>query len=551
MDSDANTEIAAHLLAFAEQTKDFVGVTDPWGRVLYLNPAARKRLGLAEDAADLTTADLFPEEAFAIYYDLARPELLRSGAWTGEYPVKIAGDDRATMRVSITARLGPGGEINECVLYGHEIAPADAAAGDVDDVDETTGLLRRSAFDERARRVLAAATRSGESCALVLATIGDAGTEHEAFPALTAQTVMRALAGRMIRFARTIDGAGRFGESQLGLLVRGVSTQSEALRIGRLLHASLIDPPVTTPGEEIAPSVRFGVGFAPPGTDLSDLIEAASAITWNEPATIESQPVMSPAGSERIDAVTLDEFRIAMSQGDVRPYAQPVIDMVSGVVVGYQGLARWHHRRMGPLDAASFTDMIAETTLANQLDLFIARETAAVLTLRTRDAPLSLYVPASRRLVADVRTEQYLSEIVDAFSLGMHQVHLQLAPDLVADAASPLRDALAALRDAQVALVVTDVERSVDAEHCLALDVAELHLSPRLTRAAGIEHAAGIESDARRALAEIVRLAHDRSVLITAPGVDDPDQRDALREAGCDRAIGALFGAPEPASSID
>ena len=57
MSEAIDAEVSAQLLLFAEQTADFVGVADPWGRVLYLNPAARKRLGVA-DTTDLTLADV-------------------------------------------------------------------------------------------------------------------------------------------------------------------------------------------------------------------------------------------------------------------------------------------------------------------------------------------------------------------------------------------------------------------------------------------------------------------------------------------------------------
>jgi len=103
LDPGVRAEIAAQLLDFAEQTADFVGVTDPWGRILYLNPAARKRLGVADDAADLTTGDVFPVEAFALYYDVIRPQLLRTGAWRGEIPVKVAGGTAVPMYVSTSA----------------------------------------------------------------------------------------------------------------------------------------------------------------------------------------------------------------------------------------------------------------------------------------------------------------------------------------------------------------------------------------------------------------------------------------------------------------
>src|SRR5512141_3236356 len=106
----------------------------------------------------------------------------------------------------------------------------------------------------------------------------------------------------------------------------------------------------------------------------------------------------------------MDDFRVGLSHGDVRPYAQPVVDLGSGLVVGYRGLARWHHRRLGTIDAAAFIAMIADTPLANEVDLYIARETAAVLALAVRDTPLRLYTPVSKRVVTDIRTEQYLSE---------------------------------------------------------------------------------------------------------------------------------------------
>src|ERR1700693_3457443 len=48
VDSGVGADVAAEFQLFADQTADFVGVADPWGRILYLNPAARKRLGVAD-----------------------------------------------------------------------------------------------------------------------------------------------------------------------------------------------------------------------------------------------------------------------------------------------------------------------------------------------------------------------------------------------------------------------------------------------------------------------------------------------------------------------
>ncbi|HTL86471.1 MAG TPA: sensor domain-containing phosphodiesterase [Acidimicrobiia bacterium] len=542
-----NAEIAAELLEFAEQTADFVGVTDPWGHILYLNPAARKRLGVADDATDLTTGDVFPAEAFTLYYEIIRPQLLRTSVWSGLLPVNVAGGDAVTMYVSISARVGPGGAVNESVMYGHELTPAQRiAAPDGSEVDDATGLLRRSAFDDRARHVLAVASRNGESCALVLATLVDMGDADHAFDPFIAATVVRALAGRIERSARASDVVGRVGERQIGLLIRGVRTAGEAVRLARAVYDSLVDAPVTTPGEEISPSIGCGVGFAPPGGELADLLREAAAIRWHEPPADEpvidrTRRVSAPADAP----FTMDEFRLGMSHGEVRSYAQPVVDLDSEIVIGYRGLARWHHRRLGPIGADAFSELIAETSLANQVELHVIRQTAAVVTLTTRDAPLRLYAPASNRLISDVRTEQYLCEIVDAFSLTTDQIRLQLARTFVNNSNAGVGHALESLRAAQFAFVVTDVFLASDAQHLIESGFDELHLAPGLT------NAAATDLEARRAVTEIVRIAHDHGVLVAAADVGDRSHRDALVEIGCDLASGPVYGEPEPADTID
>ena len=132
-------------------------VSDPWGRILYLNPAAKKRLGVA-DVSGLTLADLFPPEAFAFYYEVVRPELLRMGAWSGEVLVNATGVGAVPMYVSTTVTLGPGGETNGGVVYADELPHIDPGSETGEDVvDAATGVLARQAFADRVGLALAAA----------------------------------------------------------------------------------------------------------------------------------------------------------------------------------------------------------------------------------------------------------------------------------------------------------------------------------------------------------------------------------------------------------
>src|SRR5215471_9337083 len=95
------SEITNGLLSFAERTDDVVGICDQWGRLLYLNPAACKILGVGS-AEGLTTADIFPAESFALFFDVARTDLQQRGSWTGEVVAKVAGSRLVRLSVSAT-----------------------------------------------------------------------------------------------------------------------------------------------------------------------------------------------------------------------------------------------------------------------------------------------------------------------------------------------------------------------------------------------------------------------------------------------------------------
>ncbi len=148
--------VTSRLLAFVEGTSEFVGVVDEQSRVRYLNQAARKYLGVG-DATDLTTADLFPPQTFARYYDEIRPELLRNGVWHGVTAVRGPGDEVVPMAMTIVASTGPGGEVSGLVTQARAIAPEPVLAPDATlTFDELTGLPTRAVVNERIRAALSA-----------------------------------------------------------------------------------------------------------------------------------------------------------------------------------------------------------------------------------------------------------------------------------------------------------------------------------------------------------------------------------------------------------
>ncbi len=81
------TELArAQLVAILEASPDFVGTADTDGRMLYMNHAGRRMLGIspAEDISSLMVSDLYPERERSSLLSEVIPTILRQGSWAGE-----------------------------------------------------------------------------------------------------------------------------------------------------------------------------------------------------------------------------------------------------------------------------------------------------------------------------------------------------------------------------------------------------------------------------------------------------------------------------------
>jgi EAL domain-containing protein (putative c-di-GMP-specific phosphodiesterase class I) len=168
------SEVTDGLLSFAERTNDVVGICDQWGRLLYLNPAACKFLGVGS-AEGLTIVDIFPVESFSLFYDEARPELQQRGFWNGEVVAKAAGSRLVRLSVSATMDLGPAGENRGSVLMGRVLGPVDEHTSDAVDRDAplplrvTHGVAFRTGDDDSGELARAAAPEVGTIAELQVA----------------------------------------------------------------------------------------------------------------------------------------------------------------------------------------------------------------------------------------------------------------------------------------------------------------------------------------------------------------------------------------------
>ena len=112
------------LAAILEHSTDFAGLTDPHGRVRYINPAGRAMLGIGpdEDVATLQVRDFHPDDdAQRLIYEVT-PEVLSKGTWRGE--ATLLTRDGRTIPISqvILAHRTPDGRVSYLSTVARDIS---------------------------------------------------------------------------------------------------------------------------------------------------------------------------------------------------------------------------------------------------------------------------------------------------------------------------------------------------------------------------------------------------------------------------------------------
>jgi diguanylate cyclase (GGDEF)-like protein len=542
MEPEMSEEVATRLLAFIDRTPDLVGVCDELGRLLYLNEAARKHLGVA-DATGLTTADFFAPEAFASYYDEVRPTLVRTGVWTGELPIRAQGGASIPMLFSVVAGVAPGAEVTGLVAYGrplpYAVPDTEAAPTFLHDAAE---LVDRAVVTQWVAASLEHSARSGRRVALVYAEIRGLRTLLERYGDFVADGVIRAVARRMTTTVRMSDIVARIGRNAFIVAFTDVRDVTQALRLTHLLKDTLEHESIWTAAGHMSITLGVGLSVADPGEGAGEAMRRA------EVAEITAKGATRPAvavADKRDDSpiATYESLRVAVMNGDVRTFVRPVVDR-QGRVVAYDAFPRWVSAEGGTLESQALYDLAGRAGVGPAMSLRILREGAAFVMTSPSAHPLGVVAEISEALVRDAYAEQYLWEIADALALPLREISLLIDQRLVVR--HVISDAtLRSLREAGLRLVATNIDERTDLD---ALH-AEYHFVDMRLDDDVLPRALG-DPSTHAQVQRLTTRSHELGIRIHAAGVQTAAEDDIGRALLVDSATGEFYGSAIAAETV-
>jgi diguanylate cyclase (GGDEF)-like protein len=415
--------------------------------------------------------------------------------------------------------------------------------------DTTTGLPNRELLTDRIAHALAASRPDGpEQVGVILLDLDRFKVINESVGHNVGDRLLVSVGQRLTACLRPGDTVARFGGDEFGILLEGVAGVDEAHRIAERIDAEL-RAPFAMGDREWFISASIGISLARGGraTPEEMLREAEIAMVQSKSDPTKRHALFEPSMShqtiERIDLES--DLRRGIERGELRLHYQPLIDMRTDRIVGFEALVRWQHPVRGLIPPLSFVPLAEETGLIMPLGRWVlehaCRQARAWRDARPDAPPVFMSVNLSARQFAQPELVDQVREILADTGLDPATLEIEITESALMDQTEAGIRTLRQLRDIGVRLVLDDFGTGYSSlsylKH-LPLDTIKIDRS----------FVAGMDDDIDRSIIDaVISLAHGLRITTVAEGIETEEQFERLRAMGCDVGQGYLFARPVPA----
>ncbi len=276
-------EESQKLAAIIETSSDFIGISDLEGRVLYVNEAGLRLVGIDSLSAvkgKYIGDFLAPEEAVRLTGGMVS-SIKESGSWVGEFKMIHTASGRP-VPVEMNAFIIRSPETGKPMAFAgisrdiSERKRAELALFELATSDPLTGVYNRRRFFELAGRAFKHALLKSQELSALMIDVDHFKAINDKYGHAVGDQILAKLVTRLRAGLRDSDILGRYGGEEFVVLMPGTDRTS-ALRVaGRLLDEVRRDP-VNTGRKTIPVTVSIGIAVLEEGRDLTtdDLINRA------------------------------------------------------------------------------------------------------------------------------------------------------------------------------------------------------------------------------------------------------------------------------------
>jgi diguanylate cyclase (GGDEF)-like protein/PAS domain S-box-containing protein len=547
-----------------ENAADMIALVDVKGNRLYNSPAYRRILGYS--AAELGETSAFDQIHVDDRFKVL--EAAREARSTGigrklDYRIRHKdGSWRVLESIAGTIRNDQG-EVAKLVIVNRDITDRKRAEQQAEHNsfhDGLTGLPNRRLFLDRLQQLFERAQRNPESqYAVLFVDLDGFKIFNDTLGPTVGDQVIVEMGHRIDAVLRDEDTVSRpqnfftknavlsrMGGDEFTILLEGVTDPSDAMRVAERL-LSVVAEPFLLEDREVRTSASVGIAVsATTHTRAEDLLQDADVAMRRAKALGGSRSeVFDEAMHTRaVTRLKLEgELREAIAQQQFRVHYQPIVQLASKQIVGFEALLRWHHPQQGLISPDQFIAAAEDSGLLFATGHWLIFEVCKQLQMWKNDlsvpTPVPISVNVSAKQLADARFVTELQAAIHETGVEPSRLQLEMTENVAATDPKLTVTVLAHLKHLGVAVVLDDFGTGNSSLSGLRLfPVEALKIDRSLVSGMLVDRGTCDMVEL------IILLGHKLKLKVIAEGIESARHCERLRELGCDFGQGYFFSQP-------
>jgi len=237
------------------------------------------------------------------------------------------------------------------------------------------------------------------------------------------------------------------------------------------------------------------------------------------------------------------ELQRDLEAGEIIPYFQPVVQIRTGTLLGFEVLARWRHPCRGMVPPDQFIPLAERAGMIGKLtESILLQALAATAAL---PAELQIAINISPIQLRDRSLPAQIRQAAEQVSFPLRRLTIEITESALVDNLELANSIAAELKGLGVSLSLDDFGTGYSSLcHLQALPFDALKVDHSFVRSMPSNR------ESRKIVAAVVGLGQSLGLTTVAEGIETDEQAEILRWLGCDQGQGWLYGKPVPAEAL-
>ncbi len=418
--------------------------------------------------------------------------------------------------------------------------------------DPLTGLANRVLFEDRLVQARARTARQGSWAAVLLLDLDNFSEINDSHGHLVGDQLLIQITRRFHDVTRASDTLGRFGGDEFLYLAEDLTSPAEAEAVATRLLDTLAEP-FSLNDVHFEQRASAGVVVWDSSSEMTDdLIQNADVALYEAKHGGKGRfMVFTPRmHQEVVGRFTLvQELRLALQSGQLAMHYQPLVDLATATIVGFEALMRWHHPQRGWVSPDIFIPLAEQSDLILELGAFaLSTSVAAAVSWPTaRKGTLKPFVTVnlSARQFQDPELTTRIEDLLRSSGLAPERLIIEITESVTLVDTVETLTTVERLADLGVAIALDDFGTGYSSLSYL------VRLRPRVIKIDQYFVSSPSDSSYNDALLEaIISLGNRLDMTMLAEGIETLEQFHRLRGLRCSLGQGYLFSPAIPETQV-